>query len=983
MAILIIDDVRINTSLNSFHLEGVSASDIESVLDKIAKFEETKNLSLIPQFMSLVDEGDTLYPLSFAFGFSKGKPASYAAFSKHHNFFGEDRKLITEFHGLTAENTTGPYIRRVLLALHLTTDVKSLTSLTENIWSTWISNLKTLDTQWCKELNFNAQHKRAFSMIGEYLSATNPSGTLGYLQPLKIARKSTPGSLTAKTKALLNNPSEDMKRWVQFLREYQEVRTTKSSRVPNNSFRIFATWLEKFPQEIYSDPRVFLSAPRTTPSWTKYIKSLSTSRMKSSHIDAANYICDFTNWLIDDQLIVTEDGERVSLAHPLMTSHERKMFDQETKVFSPPKTLQSTSIPMPLKYVQKIQQILKEDDWAWPKSLESQCLTHWVNGRAETFWNPVVTYLIYALTELPWRKIQFKTLDSGEGDSVYFDLEGNSWVVNKSVAAGHWDREVAARRKRRGIINFEEASGQVGFYVNTNKTADRIHNYGESAGYFVPWKNDVMIRLFSDLRAWQEKFNPLSKPSSYEEVWPAFSGANRPSEAVIRMTPDRFYLFRDIQGRTNKCSPPSDNRILTVWRLLMGELEVRLREEGDETQIVIARNQAGSPSTSHFNIHGLRVSGLSAFAEAGVPIEILSKLVAGHASVLMTIYYLKYTPSHVTDVLSNARQKFEAISAGDFGRHLRDVGFKEAARVAVAAEDYTLKRVSEGEISTDLFFDVGIGICPFAGTRCSDGVDNGGGRKSAVPGGAKNCIDCRHFITGEPWLTPLVLNQQRLAATAQSLSQKWNSQTEQLNSLETRRAKHIRKDGLSSIPAELKRLIAHLEQEIDRDGHSLDDLLLSMHRQHNFIEKIKSLQAIPNEDRVPVLIADERFEVEGYREGTRFELIDSVLQGSRIYPILYDDGLEIERMKFIDAIMYHNDMTPLSMMSLSEIQKKRAADASAEWLMRKIGAQETDLLIKGAQTLEEMGFDSLELSNQISNAAEGIRLVGRADDNCH
>lgn len=180
-----------------------------------------------------------------------------------------------------------------------------------------------------------------------------------------------------------------------------------------------------------------------------------------------------------------------------------------------------------------------------------------------------------------------------------------------------------------------------------------------------------------------------------------------------------------------------------------------------------------------------------------------------------------------------------------------------------------------------------------------------------------------------------------------------------------------RSDGKDAVPPSLKRKISQLKQEIERHALDLDAMLNAMHRGHNLIEKIKNFQSVTNADGVPVLVADAEIEIAGYREGTRFELIDSVLQASRIYPIIRDDDLEQERERFVDAVMYHNGMRPLSMMSLSDEQKQRAADAASEWLLRKVGAQEANLLIQGAQTLNELGYHSSEICAEIENAVNG------------
>ena len=152
-----------------------------------------------------------------------------------------------------------------------------------------------------------------------------------------------------------------------------------------------------------------------------------------------------------------------------------------------------------------------------------------------------------------------------------------------------------------------------------------------------------------------------------------------------------------------------------------------------------------------------------------------------------------------------------------------------------------------------------------------------------------------------------------------------------------------------------------------------------MNRGHLIIEQIKTLQKQPREDNVPMLLANAEAEVGEFREGTRFELIDSVLQASRIYPILDDDSFEMERRQYIDAIIYNGGMKPLSMLDLTEDQRERAADAAGEWLMRKVGAQQTNLLISVAQALAELDYQPKEFIAEIERSASLPRRIEAAE----
>jgi len=972
MALLLVNNIKINTSLHEFVDGSVPPFQMEAAISKVGQYEQTGNSSLIPEFMGLIDEGDALFPLTFAVKFCRGNTKKTLTFRENYTVFERDAEHLINYYGADITDPTRSNIKRILLMLWTTTTVRSLADLSEEVWLTWVSSMKEENTQFKQQLGFNGQDIRALRCLASYMDAHYPSET-GYLTPVKVRRTSNTSIQTGKTIDFVDNPPAEFSGWAEIFENYKLVVRFRSAKMPNTAYRMFGSWLEQYPVEVFRDPKHFLSTSRFSPSFIEYVEALEGEAIGDAKRSEVSFLINMVDHFIEENMIVIEDDERTILGQPIVTSTERKKF---TRARSSSSRSEASSNPMPLRWVREVQDILTENDWAWPKSQGSQWVKLNLDGEPRDVWNPVCAYLIYSMTELPWRKIQFKSLDSGEGDSEKYDFAGDCWTPNSGPIAGYWDRSPSAHRKMRGVLN-RQGEGFC-FYVNTNKTGDRKHGHGELSGYYVPWKYSPMIRLFSELRDWQEKYNPLSSPTKYADVSSAFYGADAPSKNVEDSIPDRCYLFRDIQGGDGKLAPPTDNRLYTLWRLLMDELEKRLREKGEDVTIILSRNKSGGAMVARFPMHGLRVSGLTAFAEAGVPIEILSKLVAGHASILMTIYYLKYTAAHVTDVLSDARQKVEAIAAKDFGRHLRNRSIEDAMRVAVANEDYTLEGISTGQISTDQFFDTGLGVCPHNGTRCGDGLALNKTRFAPVPGGTKNCLRCRHFITGEPWLIPLVLNQQKLAGKVTDCAKKLEHFEIELEQAEDRRASIINEGGVHDVPPALIRKIRQLEQEVDRHGLDLNELLSTMNRAHLIIEQVKALQKCPQKDGVPALLADAHARIGEYREGTRFELIDSVLQASRIYPVLQDDGYEMERRSYIDTIMFNNGMKPLTVLNLTEDQKRKAADAAGKWLMTKVGAQETQLLISGAQTLQELGFEANEFSAKIEASRTELLYIEAA-----
>ncbi len=77
----------------------------------------------------------------------------------------------------------------------------------------------------------------------------------------------------------------------------------------------------------------------------------------------------------------------------------------------------------------------------------------------------------------------------------------------------------------------------------------------------------------------------------------------------------------------------------------------------------------------------MRSSTLTSLHMAGVPIEMLSKVVAGHASILMTLKYVKFDPLHVSQVLTEARLKAATKAKAEFHDLLGSVTYEHAVRL--------------------------------------------------------------------------------------------------------------------------------------------------------------------------------------------------------------------------------------------------------------------------------------------------------------
>ena len=306
-----------------------------------------------------------------------------------------------------------------------------------------------------------------------------------------------------------------------------------------------------------------------------------------------------------------------------------------------------------------------ENNFAWPKSIANQYFT-WADPETnieERVWVPTLTYMFLTMLEIPLRRIQVLCLDSGEGDLVIYDPESKKWNENTSSLAGYWKRHPEAKVINRGVIRKLGSDDKpvVGFHINTNKSQDKNASSGELAGYPIPWENEIVIKLLTDLRKWQQKYNPVKAPTAFSNINTTSVFGTIPSEIILKEIPDRFYLFRSPLSSNgfHPDSPPTDYQCRYFWRLLMTKLEEVLNYEGDDVKIIGRSEVTGRTGEPAFNIHGLRVATLTALAENGVPIEVLSKVIAGHSSILMTIYYLKFDAAAISATLKKAAENIK------------------------------------------------------------------------------------------------------------------------------------------------------------------------------------------------------------------------------------------------------------------------------------------------------------------------------------
>lgn len=398
--------------------------------------------------------------------------------------------------------------------------------------------------------------------------------------------------------------------------------------------------------------------------------------------------------------------------------------------------------------LRELRRTLVENDFAFPKS---DPRSDWVNvydsveGKTVRVWFPGTAVCLAVMLDLPLRSHQARWLDSGAFDETYYDVASGKEVRNPSAKAIKGRRQACIRLLQDNHLR----ERWPGLFVNTNKTA--LYDGKSPVGYEIPYISPELANLLTMVRDWQRRYlPPLSELATYTN-----DSQHRREFATVdpRKMPKIAPLFLDPKS-TSMNRPVSRAKVANLWLRVLSETEQRIeRERGVKLELTTVNDQG--ERVWKYDLHTLRVSGISAMIENGVPLEVVSQFVAGHASLVMTLWYLKFAPEKLRDMLDTARAKAEAegdfIGGADFAEHLETFSpfllSQNAAQRADGADvAFAALKAHTGiwTINTD-------GICP--GASCSTGGarEAHGTEYGPVPGG-RRCGLCRYWITGPAFM---------------------------------------------------------------------------------------------------------------------------------------------------------------------------------------------------------------------------------------
>lgn len=763
-------------------------------------------------------------------------------------------------------------------------------------------------------------------------------------------------------------------------------------------------------QKLPLTPEAFFARGTTLPDFRA--TACPTSNTGETYNNAVHA---FLTWVLArDFSAVADDGTRVVLPAfrnpvPLLTRHGVGLDE-------------SVRSPLPYGYIDELRQMLAQgphfQDWTFAQNAlgvavgeqgapgrdwfdvtedlvdrnDPDCVVRVRQRRGRNvlqMWSPVRWVALLVKLLLPLRTTQVRLLDSGEADTWRYD--NGAWSLNKGpLASGSVRQPLQQGVLRRAPDPVDASKVSTVLYINTNKTAD-IGKDGPAKGYVMPWhaaanSHQNVFYWLEKLRNWQQKYNPVLHRTSWSALDARHIAVK--SDHQLASYPDACFLFRMAEGLPKERSlPVSDGVIDNAWCNLLAGLEARLAARGeahaDGSAIRLVEHGPAGQLRSHFPLHSLRVSLVTALALDGeVPFPILQKLV-GHSRLLMTLYYTKPGTERVNSVLQEASERLEEGKERSIHEFLLNTEHDRLVESAIANSASSLATaipVHPAARNPAGWMAMHHGLC-LVGGNTSELEDNGrvggcynGGpnlgtettpKFAPVPGGSRNCVRCRWFVTEPHYLPALVAQFNTLAYHFDEARNRSLAAEEALQTVKRRKASTEAQDGTFADHKELRQAERLWETSLKRFSDLAEDLAACW----RLIERAKvALEAAPA-GGTQVLVRGAGEELRVAIEETASELLQlsGVCRSLEAYPDLEADKAVIRRSQLLDSALYNDGLPPV-FMQLSEREQLLTGNA----FMRRLALQaDPSNPLLGERRVIELIDAGKALSEQL-----GIELAG-------
>ncbi|WP_105436299.1 VPA1269 family protein [Neorhizobium tomejilense] len=757
------------------------------------------------------------------------------------------------------------------------------------------------------------------------------------------------------TPLLFERPPSHLSAWMELYEEWRKsVKAVAKS--PLHAIGRLLLWLdENFEKHETVSPKKFLSTKRST----KFIDFLNQQREATNKVKySSSTLAELGAILRFSEFIASYTGLLdlgVPVFHLLTRVEIQAYADGVNNSGKVNNSGEGSSLPLPPLLYALFQELLSEGESGWPGKHE---LCRFF-AKGEVRYCPVLPSLFLLAFELPGRFGQLTSLDSGEGDEYWFDGNSLQWSKNQSSNAGYWKRRGV--KVSRGYARKTRNRNITGFFFNLNKTGKP---------FVIPWQNRTAHGICWGVRTFVERWVPISsalKAQDYRE------DLVRSDETYLEKLPDIFPLFRMPSIKSQKYGLPVNSRLRRdFWLDAMLEVQTRYNAgvSPEAALNFVTVDDAGRPVKCEYTPHGMRSAGITRLLREGVSITIVSKLLVGHASILMTQRYNKPDPAEIHDILEGNRLSRQPMR-GNLSQLLPRMSFEEASRRTVSGSEEVLKLAYHGARST--FVERDVGLCPWMGQRCGDGGDcirrdfRNGADKSLYKGVEEgNCLACRHLITDATYLDGIYAKLEVLSRRLTVLLRRYNQVSEMLHQLEMRFAE----DKIS-------------EDEVDECGRrkrklqvDLNDIVLAQtsicetiaHGQR-YIEQLRLVERFEDksESVERILVHPENALSEWSETEVRdewillsdFEHLTRIMHNASFFTSAYDAEAEASFRLKVDNLTIEAGYRPISFNRRTEYEQKEDYLRASRVILNNINRQELMAMEEGTLTPSDLGFDEI------------------------
>jgi hypothetical protein len=691
-------------------------------------------------------------------------------------------------------------------------------------------------------------------------------------------------------------------------------------------------------------------------------------------IRICNIVFEFIDWVLTEKLAV-EDEHGHRHVPPQLHNPIRRL--DRNGITTNNETVRSA---LSIRYIEELRKLLAEGpnfrDWTWAQQAmkggtrfgdwfvvdpsvvnpddpdlvwrkrEATRFQQKENGLPEIItelWSPVRAVALYLKLELPLRTFQVRMLDSGEADTWRYEHgpQGGIFVRNDWPLTQGSD----ARPYQRGVFHRTRGEPGAGIYVNTNKTAN-TNKDEKDKGYVIPWAHEAALYWLEKLRNWQERYNPIAEPTPWVSLDAKHFGNTPPHAEVLEARGTACFLFRDPTGEgDDRQKPLAAEHLEQLWYKLLARLEQRCLDRGemldDGTPIRFVNPGPGTIQT-YYPLHALRVSLISYLVlDLKLPLPVVSKLIAGHARIIMTLYYVRFGKRYMSEVMAEAERNAVEAMQQNHRRFLMDATYEQVGRrFASLSED--AMRAAIGKQSAAAFVLEDKGICPVGGSCCDVGGEKiaGGTDNPAyapVPGYPRdrNCVRCRFFLSGPAFLPGLVAHFNALSEESHRQSGRYNDFEAKVNALEDRRFDCEHKER----PFTETRELESLAQRRDDEAQALGKLVNDMQATYYLIGRSLEIARSAENDRVQLVASGTITDIEAAFIQTQSELhqLETVCENAVIYPETDASYVAVRRSQILDAMLRYNGMEPV-FMRLSPAQQLLVGNAVMKLIQARTGS---------------------------------------------